>query len=79
MLLKNIDVSDGLVNGAFGTVNKVCFDSDQDFPSKIYVTFDNEKAGKVLRTKLSCLKPGLTKATPIQPEEERATNVTSMI
>ncbi|KAL6455400.1 hypothetical protein MHYP_G00361440 [Metynnis hypsauchen] len=74
MLLKNIDVSDGLVNGAFGTVNEVCFDSDQDFPLKIYVTFDSEKTGKALRAKHPCLKPGLTKATPIQPEEERVTN-----
>uniref|UniRef100_A0AAR2L016 ATP-dependent DNA helicase n=1 Tax=Pygocentrus nattereri TaxID=42514 RepID=A0AAR2L016_PYGNA len=48
MLLKNIDVSDGLVNGAFGTVNEV--------------------------SKHPGLKPGLTKATSIQPEEERVTN-----
>ncbi|XP_037395199.1 uncharacterized protein LOC108432566 [Pygocentrus nattereri] len=74
MLLKNIDVSDGLVNGAFGTVNEVCFNNDLDFPSKIYVTFDNEKAGKALRAKHPGLKPGLTKATSIQPEEERVTN-----
>uniref|UniRef100_A0AAR2JX05 ATP-dependent DNA helicase n=1 Tax=Pygocentrus nattereri TaxID=42514 RepID=A0AAR2JX05_PYGNA len=54
MLLKNIDVSDGLVNGAFGTVNEV--------------------SGKALRAKHPGLKPGLTKATSIQPEEERVTN-----
>ena len=35
MLVKNIDVSDGLVNGAFGTVNEICFDSEDQFPSNI--------------------------------------------
>ncbi|XP_048834537.1 uncharacterized protein LOC125709770 [Brienomyrus brachyistius] len=74
MLLKNIDVSDGLVNGAFGTVSDVCFDTDEDFPSEIYVTFDNEAAGKALRGKKLCLKPGLDKATQLKPEEERVTN-----
>ncbi|XP_072564692.1 uncharacterized protein, partial [Paramormyrops kingsleyae] len=74
MLLKNIDVSDGLVNGAFGTVSDICFDTDEDFPSEIYITFDNEAAGKLLRGKKPCLKAGLDKATRIKPEEERVTN-----
>ncbi|XP_072565310.1 uncharacterized protein [Paramormyrops kingsleyae] len=74
MLLKNIDVSDGLVNGAFGTVSDIRFDTDEDFPSEIYITFDNEAAGKSLRGKKPCLKVGLDKATRIKPEEERVTN-----
>ncbi|KAI4883077.1 hypothetical protein NFI96_008887 [Prochilodus magdalenae] len=45
MLVKNIDVADGLVNGAFGSVTEICFDADDDFPSKIYVTFENERTG----------------------------------
>ncbi|XP_076849952.1 uncharacterized protein LOC143498932 [Brachyhypopomus gauderio] len=73
MLLKNIDVADGLVNGAFGTVAEVCFDSEDDFPAKIYVTFENERIGNKLRAKHPCLKPGFEKATPIFPEEERVT------
>ncbi|KAI4899975.1 hypothetical protein NFI96_003455, partial [Prochilodus magdalenae] len=73
MLVKNIDVADGLVNGAFGSVTEICFDADDDFPSKIYVTFENERIGKNVRAKNLCLKPGLEKATPIQPEEERVT------
>ncbi|KAI4872883.1 hypothetical protein NFI96_009167 [Prochilodus magdalenae] len=73
MLVKNIDVADGLVNGAFGSVTEICFDADDDFPSKIYVTFENERTGKNLRAKNLCFKPGLEKATPIQPEEERVT------
>ncbi len=51
MLLKNIDVSDGLVNGAFGTiVNMVgnsqdSEDNDGYFPTSIYVAFDDPKGG----------------------------------
>ncbi|XP_076872152.1 uncharacterized protein LOC143522233 [Brachyhypopomus gauderio] len=73
MLLKNIDVSDGLVNGAFGTVNAIHFNAGEDFPSKIYVTFDNERAGTAVRAKTQCLQPDLQKATPIEPDEERVT------
>ncbi|XP_049319588.1 uncharacterized protein LOC125781000 [Astyanax mexicanus] len=73
MLLKNIDVSDGLVNGAFGTVSDIHFNPGEDFPSKVYVTFDNERAGRALRAKRPSLKPELEKATPIEPEEERVT------
>ncbi|XP_072572246.1 uncharacterized protein [Paramormyrops kingsleyae] len=74
MLLKNIDVSDGLVNGAFGTVSEVCFGTEDDFPFEIYVTFDNEAAGKSLRAKKPCLIKGLDRATQIKPEEERVGN-----
>ncbi|XP_072563646.1 uncharacterized protein [Paramormyrops kingsleyae] len=74
MLLKNIDVSDGLVNGAFGTVSEVCFGTEDDFPFEIYVTFDNEAAGKSLRAKKPCLIKGLDRATRIKPEEERVGN-----
>lgn len=73
MLLKNVDVSDGLVNGAVGTVNEIFFENDCDFPSHIYVTFDNEKVGKSMRIKRPSLTPGLEKVTPIMPEEERVT------
>ncbi|XP_076872151.1 uncharacterized protein LOC143522232 [Brachyhypopomus gauderio] len=73
MLLKNIDVSDGLVNGAFGTVNAIHVNAGEDFPSKIYVTFDNERAGTAVKAKNQCLQPDLQKATPIEPDEERVT------
>ncbi|XP_076870505.1 uncharacterized protein LOC143521483 isoform X1 [Brachyhypopomus gauderio] len=73
MLLKNIDVSDGLVNGAFGTVNAIHFNAGEDFPPKIYVTFDNEITGTAVRAKSQCLQPDLQKATPIEPDEERVT------
>lgn len=46
MLIKNIDVSDGLVNGVFGTVCKVTFDGNNKFPRTTYVHFDDPKIGK---------------------------------
>ncbi|XP_067257297.1 uncharacterized protein [Chanodichthys erythropterus] len=74
MLLKNINVSDGLVNGIFGTIKEFCYDDDEMFPSKIYIEFDDEHVGKEARGKKTCLKPGLEKSTPIEPEEEKVTS-----
>lgn len=56
MLKKNVDVSDGLVNGAFGTVvhirsQKQEEDYDDDFPSAIHVEFDDPNVGKIQRSK----------------------------
>ncbi len=36
MLLKNINVSDGLVNGIFGTIKEFHYVDNETFPSKIY-------------------------------------------
>ncbi|XP_035258455.1 uncharacterized protein LOC118219420 [Anguilla anguilla] len=74
MLLKNIDVSDGLANGVFGTVSDISYNDDDTFPSRIYVTFDDEKVGQMARNKKPSSKPGLEKATPIEPEEDKITN-----
>ena len=49
MLTKNLDVSDGLVNGAFGTV--VHIGEEQDFPSAIHVKFDCPNVGRIQRSK----------------------------
>nr|XP_021334689.1 uncharacterized protein LOC110440049 [Danio rerio]XP_021334690.1 uncharacterized protein LOC110440049 [Danio rerio] len=75
MLLKNINVSDGLVNGVFGTIKDFCYkDENESFPSKIYIEFDDERVGKEARKKNPCLKPGLETCTPIEPEEEKVTS-----
>ncbi len=39
-----------------------------------YIEFDNEQIGKEMRAKNPCLKPGLEKATPIEPEEDKVTS-----
>ena len=74
MLLKNVDTSDGLVNGACGTVSKVFFNDNNKKPSMIYVTFDDEKVGKAVRCKKPCPQLGFEKATPIEPNEDRKSN-----
>ncbi|XP_056598318.1 uncharacterized protein LOC130416992 [Triplophysa dalaica] len=74
MLLKNINVSDGLVNGVFGTIKEFCYDDDETFPAKMYIDFDDERIGKEARSKNPCLKPGLEKCTPIEPAEEKVTS-----
>ncbi len=74
MLLKNINVSDGLVNGIFGTIKEFHYVDNETFPSKIYIEFDNEQIGTQERAKNPCLKPGLEKATPIEPEEDKVTS-----
>ena len=74
MLTKNIDVSDGLVNGAFGIVVQIIYDTDKDFPSLIHAEFDDSKIGQQQRTKMH--KPSNTtqNITIIKPEEEKVSN-----
>lgn len=64
MLLKNIDVSDGLVNGARET--------DRTFPSIIQVLFDDTESGAKLRQSTS--SSSLPQATPIEAVEEIINN-----
>nr|XP_054593309.1 uncharacterized protein LOC107395497 [Nothobranchius furzeri] len=71
MLIKNIDVSDGLVNGVFGTVCRIQFLSNNSFPHIIYVNFDNPSIGQQLRHKFPTSDTDLTNATPISPDEDK--------
>ncbi|XP_053178284.1 uncharacterized protein LOC128361756 [Scomber japonicus] len=74
MLIKNIDTSDGLVNGVCGTVCLVKSDENTKLPKTIYVNFDDERIGSKLRAKFPCTVPGLQNATPIGREEDKVTN-----
>ncbi|XP_062283095.1 uncharacterized protein LOC133987667 [Scomber scombrus] len=53
MLCKNVDVMDGLVNGACGTVTDIIFPERNTFPKKVYVRFDDDKVGA--KQKNQCL------------------------
>lgn len=74
MLIKNIDTSDGLVNGVCGTVCLVKSDENTKLPKTIYVNFDDERIGSKLRAKFPCTVSGLQKATPIGRDEDKVTN-----
>jgi exonuclease III len=68
MLTRNIDTSDGLVNGAFGTVVGIDELPKPNEVSHVYVLFDNKKVGKKQK---SHGVPGIpVEAVAIKPFEE---------
>ncbi|XP_029933198.1 uncharacterized protein LOC115377526 [Myripristis murdjan] len=73
MLCKNVDVADGLVNGACGTVTQVVFGEDSTFPLTVYVRFDDEKIGSDRRKNRAHAAVECLQSTAIDPEEDRAT------
>ncbi|XP_067306866.1 uncharacterized protein [Pseudorasbora parva] len=79
MLKKNVDVSDGLVNGAFGTVVHISIsqkqyedDVENDFPSAIHVEFDDPNVGKIQRSKQQ--HRFSQNSTVIEVQEDQVTN-----
>ncbi|XP_044191554.1 uncharacterized protein LOC122969696 [Thunnus albacares] len=73
MLCKNVDVEDGLVNGACGTVTDMDFGKDKTFPLKIYVKFDDDKIGLQRRKTYAHAAVECRNSTAIEPEKEKAT------
>ncbi|XP_078794680.1 uncharacterized protein LOC144988284 [Oryzias latipes] len=72
MLCKNVDVADGLVNGACGIVTDIVY-RNSDFPQIVFVNFDNKDIGRQ-RKKQYENHPGLVSGSvAIVPEEERLT------
>uniref|UniRef100_UPI00358E7FB6 uncharacterized protein n=1 Tax=Myxine glutinosa TaxID=7769 RepID=UPI00358E7FB6 len=74
LLTKNIDVSDGLVNGVFGTVSHISQTPGSTFPQMVYVVFDNVKVGQKLRRHTAESLSLPVNSTPIAPQEDRVTN-----
>ena len=69
LLIKNIAVADGLVNGVFGTVTHISFaTSDRNMPESVWVKFDYEKVGRNSRLD----DPSMTypESTRIKPYED---------
>ena len=51
LLIRNLDVSDGLCNGAFGTVSGIIMnENDSNMPRCVCVKFQNESVGRKART-----------------------------
>jgi len=64
MLLRNIMTTEGLVNGAQGTIETIVWSESQKMPSGVYIKFDNPNVAKVLQTSdvnSVLLKPFTTK------------------
>lgn len=73
MLKKNIDIADGLVNGAFGPVVHISeSQNDDDFPLAIHVEFDNPNVGKIQRSKTR--QRFSQNSTVIEVQEDQVTN-----
>lgn len=71
MLIKNIDLNDGLVNGICGTVSDIVW-AGREFPVAIYVLFDDSVPGSQRRRRYRHPSPDLAGCTRIEPEEDRA-------
>ncbi|XP_058472555.1 uncharacterized protein LOC131445864 [Solea solea] len=72
MLCQNVDVSDGLVNGACGVVTRIVKSERVQFPIKVYVKFDDENVGAERRRQSPSVSADVAGSTAIAPEEERA-------
>ncbi|KAM7418505.1 hypothetical protein PAMA_015902 [Pampus argenteus] len=74
MLIKNVDISDGLVNGVCGTVTDIAYrTSECKFPQVVYVKFDNDKVGTQSRKNSPRTPLVVAGSTGVEPVEERAT------
>ncbi|XP_077378697.1 uncharacterized protein LOC144019426 isoform X12 [Festucalex cinctus] len=74
MLCKNVDVTDGLVNGVCGTVTHIVTSPNERFPQKVYVKFDDDQVGAQRRKQSAGSNPSVSMgSTAVEPEEERVT------
>jgi hypothetical protein len=69
MLIRNIDVKDGLVNGAFGNVVGFEPENPDEDTKVVYIKFDSEKSGKSMKDKVPKNSP-YHGAVPVTVSEE---------
>ena len=75
MLIRNVDVADGLVNGVCGTVTHIVYPSNNKrFPDTVYVKFDDNEVGAEIRKRCAYSVAVEMGSTGIRPEEDRVTN-----
>ena len=69
MLISNVDVTDGLCNGASGVLKGVEFCNTTNMPTVVYVKFDSARIGPKTRT-TEFIPPHYHECTPIKPRKE---------
>lgn len=47
MLTTNIDITDRLINGQMGTTIRIYVDQSTNKPVRLYLTFDDERVGRI--------------------------------
>ena len=53
MITSNIDIQDGLVNGACGTLDKISICNKTNVPIYLWLNFDNNKVGNIVKSKFT--------------------------
>ena len=67
MLTTNIDITDRLINGQMGTTIRIHIDQITNKPSKVYVKFDDERAGRRIIDKSADSYATVNNVVPIVP------------
>ena len=67
MLTTNIDITDRLINGQMGTAIKIHVDQSTNKPDKVYVKFDDERAGRITTDKSADLYATMNNVVAIVP------------
>ncbi|XP_053179094.1 uncharacterized protein LOC128362380 [Scomber japonicus] len=73
MLCKNVDVSDGLVNGVCGFVTDIVHLDKKKFPHRVFVKFDDNNVGAQRRKQCASSLSVVAGSIGIEAEEERVT------
>ena len=69
MFIKNLDIADGLVNGATALVLDIVFGSGQSMPNAVIVAFDNRRISLLSSQSSSLPLQQYRNGTPILPFE----------
>lgn len=67
MLTTNIDITDRLINGQMGTAIRIHVDQITNKPAKVYVKFDDERAGRITTDKSADSYATINNVVPIVP------------
>ena len=67
MLTNNVDISDRLINGQLGTVERIFVNEASQKPTIVYIKFDDEDAGNLVIDKSGDMFAIENKVVPVKP------------